>query len=96
MRARKIFCVISYDIATAKRRREVVKVISPYGIRVNLSVFECMLTAAQLRDVVSKLHSLVKKGKDQIAIYRICLDCFGKAEYIPEVKESAKIVRVLD
>ena len=96
MRAKRICCVIAYDIAIAKRRRKVVKTISPYGKRINFSVYECMFTSAQLKAVIFKLHNIVKKGEDQIAIYRICIDCFSKSEYIPNLKETVRIVNVLD
>lgn len=96
MRAKKICCVIAYDIVVAKRRRSVIKLISPYGKRINFSVYECMFTAAQLKIIISKLHAIVKKREDQIAVYRICVDCFSKTEYIPPLKESAQIVNVFD
>ena len=41
---KKDFWVIAYDIADDCRRSRIVKHIEKYGIRVNYSVFECMLT----------------------------------------------------
>ena len=49
MKARKRFVVIAYDITKTKTRNSVVKKVLRYGGRINLSVFECMLTDSQLK-----------------------------------------------
>ena len=48
MKARKTLCVVAYDISDDKRRLKVVKILEKSGIRINYSVFECMLTRTQL------------------------------------------------
>jgi len=37
----KRYIVIAYDIEKDRKRREVVKLLQPWGRRVNKSVFEC-------------------------------------------------------
>lgn len=44
MRAKKNFIVVAYDVSDDRRRSHVVKLLEKVGIRVNYSVFECMLS----------------------------------------------------
>lgn len=90
MRAKKIFCVIAYDIIDDRRRSLVVKVIEKYGIRVNYSVFECMFTNTQLRNVQEKIARLVNSKEDTVIYYPICVDCFSKIIYQPNRRITSK------
>ena len=96
MKAKRIYCVVAYDVSLAKRRSKVIKVIEPYGRRVNFSVFECMFTNAQLASVKKKLKEIVIDGVDQVAIYPICLSCYTKSTYIPERVDKFEKVRIFD
>ena len=62
--------VIAYDIADDRRRENVATLLSGYGPRVQLSVFECELAArreaGQLR---GKLRELIDPVEDQIRMY---------------------------
>jgi len=62
--------LVTYDIADDRRRDDVATVLSGYGPRVQLSVFECDLAssrdAARLR---AKLRELIKPAEDQIRLY---------------------------
>lgn len=62
--------LITYDIADDRRREDVATLLSGYGPRVQLSVFECDLRsrreAASLR---GKLRALIDPIEDQIRIY---------------------------
>lgn len=95
MRAGKYFCVIAYDTPSAKRRRRIVKALEQYGKRINYSVYECMLTPSQEMTLLFELKSLVIKGKDQVAVYRICVNCFTKIIYIPEKREHSETVKII-
>lgn len=88
MYTRKHLYVIAYDIADDVRRRKVVKVLEPIGIRINWSVFECMLTSLQLEKTKDVLKNLIKNKEDTIAIYPICRDCFSKVEYFPKNRRN--------
>ena len=95
MRANKQFFVLAYDTPSAKRRRRIIKVIETYGHRINYSVYELMLTQAQHSRVIESLKKIVIKGKDQVAIYRLCVDCFSKIQYLPDPRGRAEIVAIL-
>lgn len=88
MRARKKFVVIAYDVASTRRRNKVVKAVIKYGGRINLSVFECMLTDSQLAALEKELEKLIAPETDQIAIYLLCLDCYARIKYLPVRKTS--------
>lgn len=81
----KNFYVVAYDISDTKRRNKVVKLLHKYGIRVNLSVFECMLSVSQYDELCQKLERLIVPTDDQVNIYFICRDCFAKIQYIPNI-----------
>lgn len=62
--------VITYDIADDHRREDVATLLSGYGPRVQLSVFECDLRSRQ--DAVSlraKLRELIDPVEDQVRLY---------------------------
>lgn len=89
MRARKRFVVIAYDITDNRRRSKVADKILQYGGRINLSVFECMLTDSQLAALQADLSKLTDIKTDKIALYTLCMDCYTKIVYIPEKKKAA-------
>ena len=88
MRARKLFVVIAYDITSTKKRNKIAKLIVKYGGRVNLSVFECLLTDSQFEKLRAGISKLVNEKTDQVAYYTLCLDCYTKIIYCPERKKK--------
>jgi len=74
--------LISYDIAENDVRSQVSEYLCGYGARVNLSVFECMVSDAQLKKIKLELTRLADPKADVILIYRVCMNCFIKAERI--------------
>lgn len=62
----KKFWVITYDITDDLRRSRLVKVIEKFGVRVNYSVFECMLTDVQLCKLQEKLDKLILPSEDSV------------------------------
>ena len=74
MRATKKFVVVAYDISNTKRRNRVVKILRQYGVRVNLSVFECMLTESQFENLKTSVTETINISHDKIIYYSLCLD----------------------
>ena len=71
-----MFVLITYDVNItsahgAKRLRNVARACLNYGKRVQNSVFECSLDAAQLVMLQSKLCDLIDKSKDSLRFYLI-------------------------
>lgn len=84
MRAKKNFIVVAYDIANDRRRSHVVKILEKVGVRVNYSVFECMVTDSQLNELQVKIGREMNEKEDQVVYYTICLNCYTKIIYQPE------------
>ena len=68
--------LITYDVSTltdaGKRRlRQVAKCCQDYGVRVQCSVFECVLDAAQLKTVQHKLEEIIDPKTDSLRFYNL-------------------------
>ena len=88
--------LITYDVNTQdaagrKRLRQIAKRCVNYGQRVQCSVFECLLDAAQCRMLQAKLCSIMDAEKDSLRFYYLGnkyeskIEHFGaKQTYEPE------------
>lgn len=88
--------LITYDVNTEdaagrKRLRQIAKQCVNYGQRVQCSVFECLLDAAQCRALQAKLRGIMDPEKDSLRFYYLGnrydhkIEHFGaKAAYRPE------------
>lgn len=64
--------VVAYDIGDDSRREQISRLLSGYGPRVQLSVFECLLPPATTVDkLAGQLAKLIDTHDDQVRIYRI-------------------------
>jgi CRISPR-associated protein Cas2 len=84
MRAKKNFVVVAYDIADDRRRSRVVKILEKLGVRVNYSVFECMITDSQFEKLQTQISEKMNVKEDQVVYYTICVNCYTKIVYQPE------------
>ena len=88
--------LITYDVNTEnaegrKRLRQIAKQCVNYGQRVQNSVFECLLDAAQCRALQHKLCQIMDEEKDSLRFYYIGnryekkIEHFGcNRSYLPE------------
>ena len=88
--------LITYDVNTETaagrtRLRKVAKQCVNYGTRVQNSVFECLLDAAQCRLLQATLLSIMDEEKDSLRFYYLGnryenkIEHFGcKSSYMPE------------
>ncbi len=68
--------LITYDVCTTdaagrKRLRKIAKECVNYGQRVQNSVFECILDAAQCRQLQHKLVTLMDQKQDSLRFYHL-------------------------
>lgn len=62
--------VVAYDITDDGRREDVAMLLSSYGPRVQLSVFECEVKDQRgLRDLRAKLRERIDPLEDQVRLY---------------------------
>lgn len=95
VRAKRLFCIVAYDIRDDKRRNKVSKILEKYGVRINFSVFECLFTDSQYIKVRSQIEIKINREEDSLVYYPICVNCFTKIVYQPKRKQSVKVVTVV-
>ena len=69
-----MFIVISYDIPEDTRRTKLAKLLLNYGQRVQYSVFECILTAEQLKSLNKRMLPLLDLAEDSVRFYSLPRD----------------------
>lgn len=68
--------LVTYDVQTVsasgqKRLRKVAKKCEEYGVRVQNSVFECVVDSTQLRQLELSLESIIDPSVDSLRFYRL-------------------------
>jgi CRISPR-associated protein Cas2 len=76
--AERGFYVIAYDIVDDKRRSKIARYLEATGDRVQGSVFEAYLTAAELDKLLKKLKKVLKGEEDSLRVYLLCGACREK------------------
>lgn len=84
--------LITYDVSTEnaagkKRLRQIAKQCVNYGQRVQNSVFECILDAAQCRQLQHTLLQIMDQSKDSLRFYYLGNKYQNKIEHFG-VKET--------
>lgn len=95
MRAKKNFVVVAYDISDDKRRSQVVKILEKVGVRINYSVFECLLTDMQYEKLRNDILSKIKPKEDTVVYYPICVNCYTKIVYQSSSRRKFEKVSVV-
>lgn len=86
-----VYDVNTQDAAGSKRLRQIARQCVNYGQRVQNSVFECLLNAAQCKMLQAKLLDIMDTQKDSLRFYYLGsqyankIEHFGcKKSYLPE------------
>lgn len=79
--------LITYDVNTEteagkKRLRKVAKQCQNYGQRVQYSVFECLVDAAQWKQLKHRLTQLINPEKDSLRFYYLGNEWRNRVEHI--------------
>ena len=79
--------LVTYDVSTEtaagqRRLRKVAKACVDYGQRVQNSVFECLLDAAQYAVFKAKLSALIDPAHDSLRFYRLGNNYKNKVEHV--------------
>lgn len=81
--------VVAYDVSDDKRRDRLAKELARIGVRVQESVFECVIDSEEIADVVQHLTRWLDPQHDRLNVYRQCERCdtaaitFGQASPDP-------------
>lgn len=78
--------LITYDVATSskngiKRLRKVSKVCQKYGVRVQNSVFECIVDNTQMTKLKIELLNVIDYSEDSLRFYRLGDNYKNKVEH---------------
>jgi CRISPR-associated protein Cas2 len=60
--------VVTYDISDAKRWRRVFKIMKGYGEWLQLSVFQCRLSARRHAELMALLDGVIVNGQDHVVM----------------------------
>ena len=78
--------IVTYDITDDRRWRQVFKIMKGYGRWLQLSVFQCRLTARRRQEMAAELESVVHTRDDHVLIIDV-----GPADKIdPRVESLGK------
>ena len=66
--ANKRLYIVTYDIASRRRWRRVFRTMEGYGEWLQLSVFQCRLTAKQRVEMAAALDAVIHHGEDHVLI----------------------------
>ena len=92
--------LVTYDVNTEtaegrRRLRKVAKTCVDYGQRVQNSVFECLLDAAQYTMFKAKLSALIDPQSDSLRFYQLGNSYKHKVEHIGHALEWPQDVVLL-
>lgn len=87
--------MVTYDVSTTtdggnKRLRKVAKKCEDYGVRVQNSVFECVVNTAQLKMLEIELEKIINPDTDSLRFYRLGKNYKSKVKHIG-AKESLDV-----
>lgn len=91
--------LVTYDVVTKtksgqKRLRKVAKVCENFGMRVQNSVFECVVDAAQFKQLKLQLQNIIDLNEDSLRFYILGNNYKTKVEHIGS-KETIKVDETL-
>lgn len=84
--------IVAYDIADPKRLHKVAQLCEDYGLRVQLSVFECRLEADRFEAFWKRLQALLEPKQDRAVAYQICTRCSREIRTAGNQVHNEKVV----
>ena len=73
-----MFVVACYDVTDDRLRSRVAALFEEAGMRVQKSVFECLLSERELHELTNRPALILADG-DQARFYQLCAKCVAKA-----------------
>ncbi len=72
--------MVAYDVTDDRRRERVAAALTDHGVRVQYSVFECVLDAGETRLLTRRLRTLIEPSEDTIGLYALCRRCGSRVK----------------
>lgn len=82
-----MFVVVTYDVNTEtvegrRRLRNVAKICKNYGVRVQNSVFECVVDSVQLLEMKRKIGDVICMESDSVRYYNMGSEGRRRVEHV--------------
>ena len=77
-----MFYLVCYDVVSDHTRNKVAHVLQGYGLRIQKSVFECVLTEAQYQFIQKRLMKYLDATEDQVRFYPLSAHCRQKVDIV--------------
>jgi CRISPR-associated protein Cas2 len=84
-----MFIVVAYDISDDDLRERLRKLLRRYGDSVQYSVFECVLTESQFREMRERVARLLEGSEESgVRYYGICEGCRKETRTVGRAKTT--------
>lgn len=71
--------LVAYDIADDTRRSRAAHALLDFGVRVQESVFECLIEDdARVKTLLERLRTVIAADEDSVRIVPVCASCTAK------------------
>lgn len=74
------FLVVTYDVPSDRRRVRLHNLLCNFGTPVQYSVFECLVTEAELDRLQAAVKGAIKPRLDDVRYYFLCSACQKRIE----------------
>lgn len=71
----KRFILVTYDVKDDRRRNKIANELKNFGVRVQYSVFECLLNDKDNQTMRNKIVKYVRENEDSVRYYQLCAIC---------------------
>ncbi|MDO4900523.1 CRISPR-associated endonuclease Cas2 [Actinomyces sp.] len=75
-----VVVIVAYDVASDRRRNRLAKYLQGWGYRIQESVFQLRLGAADLAEVREHVFGIINDTQDVVHIYPLCASCQERSE----------------
>ena len=90
----RVYVLVIYDISSNKRRTKFAKKMNSYGIRVQRSAFEAIITRKKYEKLLNEIPRLINIKEDNVRVYKMVgygeIKAFGNQSLLK--KETVIIV----
>lgn len=81
--------LVCYDIADDRRLHRILRFMKGRGIHLQYSVFYCLLTYSDLKDMKERISKLINHKEDDVRIYPLpaensLVEVIGAGDRVPE------------
>jgi CRISPR-associated endonuclease Cas2 len=79
---------VCYDIADDHRRQRLSDALLDYGMRVQESVFHCLLDAHLAEEMLARVGRIVEEHTDKVHVLAMCDSCAGRTKMFGIAKKA--------